>query len=86
MATEQKTDGQEEKVVELTPTFGQKMFRSGWTRYTVCAHAENLDNPYKTEGTIGFSDAVGEKQACITMPIAEWIRVLTELAKKQAGK
>lgn len=74
----------EVKKVELT--FDQKLFVDGWLNYHLSTKIENLKNPDPTQGTLGFRDALTKKQIVVNAPVGEWMRVLTELAKREASK
>lgn len=78
MAEETKT----EKKIELT--FDRKIAENGWGAYYLSWKATDLENPDKTQGTVGFRDAVGAQQVIISLPADEWIKLLTVLAKKAA--
>jgi len=74
----------EEKKVELT--FDQKLAADGWRAYYISHQITDLRNPDKTLGSFGFTDAHTQKQVIVTVSAAEWMRILTEFAKRQAGK
>lgn len=66
--------------------FDEKLAGAGWPSYFLSAKIENLGNPDQKQGTLGFVDAMTKKQVVVNAPVEEWIRALTELAKKQGNK
>lgn len=74
----------EEKKAE--PTFGEKLALAGWAGCYISEKIELLGNPNPKRATLGFKNALDNKLTVIDAPTEELIRVLTEVAKKSAGK
>ena len=74
---------QEEKK-ELT--FSEKLALAGWTACFISERVEQLNNPNPKRTTLGFRNSLDNKLTSIDAPTDELIRVLTEVAKKSAGK
>jgi len=72
-----------EKKAELT--LGEKLVAQGWARIFIGNRLELLSIEGKL-ATIGVYDAMGNKLVPTNAPIDEWIKVLTELAKKAGAK
>jgi hypothetical protein len=74
----------EKKIEKVELTFGEQMMAQGWTGCHISQKIERLNNPDPQRTTLGFRNSLGNKQTAVDAPTEEWLRVLTEVAKKAA--
>jgi hypothetical protein len=84
MAEENQNANQE--AVKVPATYGDRLFAEGWNLNFISAKAKDLDNPELAVGTLGFYNVYGQKQVIVSLPIDEWVKVLTAVAKKAVKK
>ena len=80
---ETKDNANKGEVNRVELTFDQKLAGDKWPAYYLSARIEDLKNPDQKQATLGFRDALTRQQIVVNAPVEEWLRVLTELAKKQ---
>jgi hypothetical protein len=76
----------EQKTEKAELTFGQNLAVQGWPGCFIAEEIVNLKNPNPKRATLGFKNSLENRLTSVDAPIDEWLKVLSELAKKAAGK